>query len=58
MQQADALVALGHDYLSKAFMASFILMPDACFNGVSQGEKVGDFVVGNIKLKNQLGMNE
>ena len=30
----------------------------ACFIGVSQGEKVGDFVVKNLKLKNQIGMNE
>ena len=30
----------------------------ACFNGVSQGEKVGKFVSSNLKLKNQIGMNE
>jgi len=29
----------------------------ACFNGVSQGEKVGDFVVSKLKLRNQIGMN-
>jgi len=30
----------------------------ACFNGVAQGEKVGDFVVSKVKLKSQIGMNE
>ncbi len=30
----------------------------ACFNGVSQGEKVGDFVVSKVKLKNPIGMHE
>ncbi len=28
----------------------------ACFNGVEQGEKVGKFVIGNLKMKNQIGM--
>ncbi|MEM6319804.1 MAG: vanadium-dependent haloperoxidase [Bacteroidota bacterium] len=31
----------------------------ACFNGVAQGEKVGEFIVGNLHLKNsQIGMSE
>jgi len=30
----------------------------ACFNGVEQGEKVGDYVVSSVKLKSQIGMNE
>lgn len=30
----------------------------ACFNGVAQGEKVGDFIVANLKLKKQIGMSE
>ena len=32
--------------------------PPACFNGVEQGEKVGEFVVGSLKLKNQIGQKE
>jgi hypothetical protein len=28
----------------------------ACFNGVDQGEKVGKFIIGNLKLKNTIGM--
>ncbi len=30
----------------------------ACFNGVTQGEQVGDFVVSSLKFRNQIGMNE
>ena len=30
----------------------------ACFNGVSQGEQVGDFVVSRLKFRNQIGRNE
>lgn len=32
--------------------------PPACFNGVAQGEKVGEFVVNSLKLKNQIGQKE
>ena len=32
--------------------------PPACFNGVAQGEKVGNFVVSSLKLKNQIGQRE
>ena len=30
----------------------------ACFNGVTQGEKVGDFVVSSLKLRKQIGKTQ